>query len=568
MVSAVLALAPIYWPAAALAFDYRISHPVVYDNLAVYFVHGNGTGMAAPVTLEQASREGLVKVYESDGHPVQVENFSGRSVFIQLGDLLVGGTQDQVAGWDAILPPHSGRVTLDTFCIDPFRSVPRAGETAATFSVPGGLFPWRMAKLSMLASDSNSKAAHKIRGLGVWWSIDTVRSQLSQRLGEPMEPPMAVRWNRVDRDERGERALASRQSPWTTSLPLALRNRRLAQAQRPYVDALNAGGKGASIIGAAFVINGKLSGAEVYQSHALFERMWPKLLRAQAIEAIARKDVGRHVRPSANEVKTLLVAAQTRQARAWTFQHGRFLVRDSENAIYTEAVDRGEDWVRSNYEADDPNWIHRSYLPKLDPSATALRPDAMLVKALQTGELNGHAIESLGESQDVLFNSNPAHDRWWAIIDGPTAVTQTAGPNRIAMRSSREGTGFSGVARFVAVGIPILLFALLAGKAVWSRRQCLQPASANCDRRDEADAAAASASSASPIHGRALSLVADGMHVCRRAMGRLGRRCIAAPPAPLRDVRAGLTSSRLARPPAFARTTGPRVHRRDQQWAA
>jgi len=42
-------------------------------------------------------------------------------------------------------------------------------------------------------------------------------------------------------------------------------------------------------IGYAFAINGKLNSADVYASRELFARMWPKLLKASAIEAMAER---------------------------------------------------------------------------------------------------------------------------------------------------------------------------------------------------------------------------------------------------------------------------------------
>jgi hypothetical protein len=46
------------------------------------------------------------------------------------------------------------------------------------------------------------------------------------------------------------------------------------------------------VIGYAFAINGKLNSADVYASRALFRKLWPKLLKASAIEAVAERDKG------------------------------------------------------------------------------------------------------------------------------------------------------------------------------------------------------------------------------------------------------------------------------------
>jgi hypothetical protein len=213
----------------ARAFDYRVAAPITHDNLAVYFVHGGGAA-AAPATLEQALASGAAKVYETKSGSPEIENLSDRPIFIQLGDFLKGGLQDQVAGADLLLPPHSGRVSLDTYCVDPFRSTVRNGENPRTFSAAGALFPSRAARLAMLTGHQQSKPARELRQSAVWWSIDTVRFQLSQALGQRLETPRRVRWESKLDDEQNRQLLAGRRSDWTTSLPLALESRHLFQA--------------------------------------------------------------------------------------------------------------------------------------------------------------------------------------------------------------------------------------------------------------------------------------------------------------------------------------------------
>jgi hypothetical protein len=293
---------------------FEISNAVVHENLAVYFVHGTGQGNPTPLTLDQAMSRGAVRIYD-DG-PLAIENVSGQSVLVQLGDLLKGGLQDQVVGTSFMLPPRSGRVPLGTFCVDPFRSAARQGENPHRF-VSVGQFPSRVAKLSMLSGSSDSKAIREIRQSGIWWSIDTLRSRLSDRLGVEMEPPRAAHWPGDDaQNVRANTVLAARRSSWTSSLPLALENRRLVQAQQGYISALNATAvRGADLIGAVFAINGRVEGAEIYQSTALFRQAWPKLLRAYATEAIASAGSATEVLPSPATINNYLTAAQQGQTR-------------------------------------------------------------------------------------------------------------------------------------------------------------------------------------------------------------------------------------------------------------
>jgi hypothetical protein len=380
--------------------DYNISSPVVRDNLAVYFIHGNGTGAAVPLTLDQAVASGAAKIYESPNSPIAVENFSDQSVFVQLGTLLKGGLQDQAVAQSMILPPRSGRLPLDLLCVDPFRSAARGEEDPTAFSTAGTLFPWRMARLAMLAGSAESKAVRVLRQTGLWWSIDTARSQLSRSVGEPLEPPEAVTWKAAE-TSRAEVLLRARQSSWNTSLPLALENRRLALMQAPYLDAFSAQPPGDDVIGAVLAINGRIEGAEIYQSHELLRHMWPNLLRAYAIHAIAGRENAAEALPSIATVNAFLAAAQEGQARERSAGRG-LVVRESEAAVYSET------------QARDGNWISRSYVPKLE-QASPVTPDALVVSILQSGQVDGRPLASLADKQVVILQS-AAPDQWSAAI--------------------------------------------------------------------------------------------------------------------------------------------------------
>ena len=406
LVTAVVALAAlVHLSGTAWAFDYRIADPIVFDNLAVYFIHGGASAGPSPVVLEQAAASRDVKIYGATG--AMIENVSNQSVFIQLGDLLKGGLQDQVVGTSILVPPRSDRVPIDTFCVDPFRSTPRDGESPDGFLATSALFPSRSAKLSMVAGARRLNPVRDIRQLAIWWSVDRVRAQLSGALNEPLEPPRPVYWSTNQNS-----LLAGRESQWTTSLPLALENLGLAQAQKPYINALNSENDAGDairanqdIIGAAFIINGKLDGADIYHSHSLFLQIWPKLLRAYATAAIAARDSIPHEPLSVAAVTELLDAAQANEMREPTLG-GPAVVSESDVAIHTET------------RAPDGSWIYRGYVPKLDPAMATLTPDGLLVRMLETGEVNGGSIASLGNNK-IILQKDISQNRWSASIQAP-----------------------------------------------------------------------------------------------------------------------------------------------------
>src|SRR5262245_18877805 len=109
--TALLAAACVLSPASADAF-YRITGPVVHENLSVYSVHGPGSGRPPPLVLDNAVASGAVKIHETGKRPLVIENLSDQSVFVPFGALLVGGLQDQVARTSLVVPPRTSRSPL------------------------------------------------------------------------------------------------------------------------------------------------------------------------------------------------------------------------------------------------------------------------------------------------------------------------------------------------------------------------------------------------------------------------------------------------------------------------
>jgi hypothetical protein len=413
-------LAALGGPAVAdPAIGYRLSGPVVQDNLAVYFVRGGDAG-AAPLTLDQAMRGGQARVRWTASDPITVENLSDRSIYVPFGTLLTGGLQDQVVSTSFILPPHSGPVSLATYCVDPFRSTARDGEAADRLAAPGELFPGRMAKLAMLVAAPKSRAIRRMRQTAIWWGIDSTRAQLSDSLGTPVEPPRETHWSPAEpQDQVSNTILAGRQSTWRTSLPLALENRGLIEAQHAYVNRLegagDATGSGAgNILGAVFAVNGRLDGAEIYQSHALFAAMWPQLLRAHATEAIAANGHAADAPPALETVEAFLASAQAGAARKTA---PSIVLRDSAAAIYLETSDRGGAWV------------NRSFVATAYPAEAAGSPEAKLLGMLESGQVDdqvvgqasGHVdvrpIASLGDRDTVVLRRDANREGWTTAIE-------------------------------------------------------------------------------------------------------------------------------------------------------
>jgi hypothetical protein len=298
---------------AARADEYRVTGPVVHENLAIYLVHGKSASGAVPLTLDEALAKHAVRVHETGNvNELQIENLSADEVFVQSGDIVKGGKQDRVLTVSLILPPKSGKIPIASFCVEQGRWTARGKEDVKTFTTASAVVPSREAKIAMKApmpaapvpaqtdniagSRSRTTMAYAPSETGtrqqeVWAKVRKVQDGLSSSLGTTVN------------------AAASQ-----SSLQLALENEKLKDAQAAYLKALKAAGETESdVVGYIFAVNGKLNSAEVYPSNGLFRKMWPKLLQASITEAIGHKSESADTTPTGEAALAFLDAASKGQ---------------------------------------------------------------------------------------------------------------------------------------------------------------------------------------------------------------------------------------------------------------
>ena len=315
-------LASLQVPAAELP----ISGPYTHDNLSVFLLHGGNNGAASRLlTLQEAMDQQKVVVYETGQvNQLSIQNNSSVDVYIQSGDIVKGGRQDRVLVTDLVLPAHSGNVPISAFCVEHGRWTKRGGEQSAQFGASNQALPAKSLKVAVREEKDQSK---------VWDEVAKMQSRLAA--ASSVETLSAA-------------------SP--TSMQLALENKKVVELTSAYVQSLSRiiDGKD-DVVGYAYAINGKLNSAELYSSHDLFRRMWPKMLQASAAEAVGERNGQKTALPDTAAVKAALAAAD----------HGREVSKDntgrisvvkktSDNMVLFEAQDR-------NLSGD---WIHKSYVVK------------------------------------------------------------------------------------------------------------------------------------------------------------------------------------------------------------
>jgi hypothetical protein len=343
---ALLVALPLAWLAArrnplvlaahvnAEAGDYKISGPYTHKNLSIFLLHAKESEAAAAVrasgktflTLAEAITQRKVVVYETKTvNTLMIENLSGEEVFVQSGDIVKGGQQDRMLATDLILPARSGKVAISAFCVEQGRWSRRGAETVTQFHSANDRAATRDLKLAAKRSKSQGE---------VWNEVSKAQAKLSANLGAPVTSGQSA-----------------------SSLQLTLENEKVKATADEYVRAL-AGvvAQHPDAIGYAFAINGQVNSADVYASPELFRKLWPSLLKASAVEAVAELKAGK---PGAaakpEEVRSFIDESESGAADDKDLNpRVQLRTRETQSNIVFETRDR----------ASKSAWVHRSYINK------------------------------------------------------------------------------------------------------------------------------------------------------------------------------------------------------------
>lgn len=310
----------------AATSNYRLSGPYTHGNLTVFLVHGKDLTNKTFLTLQEALAQKKVRVYETkEVNELAIRNLSNQDIYVQSGDVVRGGEQDRMISIDFIVPPRSGRMPIAAFCVESGRWNKRGNEAAATFSSSENSVALKELKLA--AKRSNSQQA-------VWENVKVAQDKLAANVGGSV---MATES--------------------TSSFELSVEDSKVKETTAAYLNSLSGILRNKTdVIGYVFAINGHVNSADIYASRALFAKLWPKLLKASAVEAIAELNKDVEVKPVADEtIRTFL--ADSEQAKAATKDvtaRVRVVTREDDKNILFETQDRRE----------KDGWVHRNYIRK------------------------------------------------------------------------------------------------------------------------------------------------------------------------------------------------------------
>ena len=307
------------------AGDYRLSGPYTHKNLTIFLIHGKSIVLSKNfLTLQEALEQKKVIVYETATvSELAIENISSQDVYVQAGDIVKGGQQDRMLATDFIVPPKSGKMPIGAFCVESGRWAKRAGELVEVFSSSAEVASTKELKLAAKRAKSQGE---------VWQHVKVAQDNLSQNVGTTVNSSVSA-----------------------SSLQLAVENDKVRETADGYINALSQIPNAKDdVIGYVFAINGKVNSADVYRSSALFKKLWPKLLKANAVEAIAGQQKEAFKPASGEAASAFLVEAEKGKASEKNVtSRVKLVTREDEKNVFFETVD-----------ATDGAWVHRNYIRK------------------------------------------------------------------------------------------------------------------------------------------------------------------------------------------------------------
>jgi hypothetical protein len=238
---------------------YRIRGPFTHQDLTVFLLCSNRQDGRDFLTLDEGLKEGLVTITEQEHEQVgalSIANQSDRPLYLQEGERLVGGKQDRTIVSSLVIPPHSGKTSVPTVCVERSRWVEGDKGRRFGFSVNPALAP------------KGVRGAAKVEG-----SQEKVWACCAAQKDSAHKTLQCANTNSSVNEMLDSPQVQTISDEYAAALSQAL--------ERP---------ENSDAVGMAIVFNGQIEEVNLYPNRALFHKLFPRLIRAYAVQAALLKD--------------------------------------------------------------------------------------------------------------------------------------------------------------------------------------------------------------------------------------------------------------------------------------
>ena len=219
----------------------------------------------------QPSRGGGASVNE-----LLVINTSGKPLYLMPGEVIIGGQQDRTIGEETVIASTGQPVPLKVFCVEhgrwQQRDVAHNVNYLATLQANESQ-QLSQEELAKLAEDANSGKFVKSAGQVNKDIRLAVQGEMSQpKVWEQVAALNAKNGAKNDSgaftENYGGKDIATKLDPYLEAL------------QKKVSDQTN-------VVGVIVAVDGKVQSVDIFESTPLFQKLWPKLLKSYALDAVA-----------------------------------------------------------------------------------------------------------------------------------------------------------------------------------------------------------------------------------------------------------------------------------------
>jgi hypothetical protein len=213
-------------------------------------------------------------IVQNEGNQVNqltVVNKSGKPLYLMPGEVIVGGEQDRTIGTEMTIAPTGKPVPIDVFCVEHGRWNARDTDESASLYVDLGF-----------ATPAKAKDLANLARQGRFAATAAPLSKAGRVAVQSDKDQQAV-WDNVAKNNSALR-VETQSGTFTRSYA----DKRVQSELAPYAAALKeqVAGQG-RVVGAIVAINGKVESLDVFESTPLFRKLWPKLLKSYALDAVS-----------------------------------------------------------------------------------------------------------------------------------------------------------------------------------------------------------------------------------------------------------------------------------------
>jgi len=219
-----------------------------YRNLTIVPIYSTKIDIGIDyATLDEAAKNGYIQIMEVEGGrvpQVKVTNKSGRYIYMMAGEILTGAKQNRLVGKDVLLGPYNKEVIVPVYCVEQGRWSGKSYDFKSEAIAAAPAFRY--------------KAARGASQSMIWEGVAEYSAKL---------------------DVHSE----------TGDLTAAYSDSKVSEEADHYVAALQEviPRLEEDAVGVAVAVGNKIITIDIFENPQLFSKLWPKLLRSYAMEAIA-----------------------------------------------------------------------------------------------------------------------------------------------------------------------------------------------------------------------------------------------------------------------------------------